>query len=80
METAAAMDALRTKLESTFGKAMAMMILASASVSARVPTTAPSKADFEKLVDAACRDQRVLDMWGSAEAADVSVQLRSLVP
>lgn len=74
-----AMATLREKLESTFGKAVAMMILASASNTAQVPTTGLSDSEFQRLVDATCRDQRVLDMWGNAEAADVSNQLKQLV-
>lgn len=79
METAAAMETLRSKLEATFGKAMAMMILASAHRAANVPTVGLSPGEFQKLVDATCQDQRVIDMWGTAGASDVSSEMRKIV-
>lgn len=79
METAAAMEALRMKLEATFGKAMAMMILATACRTAQVPTGGLSPDEFRRLVEATCRDQRVIDMWGSAGAADMTVQMTQMV-
>lgn len=79
MECSQAVDQLRTKLESTFGKAVAMMILASASNQAGVATMALSPDQFLRLADAVSRDQRVVDMWGSAGAADAASQWRQLV-
>lgn len=79
MDCPQAIDQLRYKLESSFGKAMAMMILATASNQIGVSTVALTPADFVRLADAICRDQRVLDMWGSAGAADTATQWRQLV-
>lgn len=79
VECATALDQLRGKLESSFGKAMAMMILASASNSIGVSTVGMTDGDFVRLADAVCRDQRVVDMWGSAGAADAASQWRQLV-
>jgi hypothetical protein len=79
MDCPQAMDQLRGRLESSFGKAMAMMILASASNSIGVATVSLSTPDFQRLADAVCRDQRVIDMWGAAGAADAAAQWRQLV-
>ena len=79
VDCAAAMEHLRGKLESSFGKAMAMMILASASNSVGVSTVGITDGDFLRLADAVCRDQRVIDMWGAAGAADTAMQWRQLV-
>ncbi len=79
MECSTAMEHLRGKLEATFGKAMAMMILATASNEAGVSTVSLTPADFGKLADAVCRDQRVIDMWGAAGAADAAAQWHQLV-
>ncbi len=79
MEASAALDQLRGKLESSFGKAMAMMILASASNAAGVPTVGLEPHHFTKLVDEVCKDQRVVGMWGAAGAADAATEWRRLV-
>ncbi len=79
MNAAAALDQLRTKLEATFGKGMAVMILASASNAAGVSTIGITEADFIKLAEAVAADQRVIDMWGVAGAADAVTQWRQLV-
>lgn len=79
MECAAAVDQLRTKLESSFGKAMAMMILASASNSIGSSTVSLTPTQFASLADAVCRDQRVVGMWGAAGAAETATQWRHLV-
>lgn len=79
MECQGALDQLRAKLESSFGKAMAMMILASASNQIGVSTVGMNNAEFSRLADAVCRDQRVIDMWGQAGAADAATQWRQLV-
>lgn len=73
------MEAFRAKLESTFGKAMAMMIVATAVRTAQVPTVGLNDQEFQRLVEACCKDQRVLDMWGAAGAADVSAEMKRLV-
>lgn len=79
MDCLAAVEQLRGKLESTFGKAMAMMILASASNAAGVSTVALSPTEFARLAHAVCSDQRVIDMWGAAGAADTESQWAQLV-
>jgi hypothetical protein len=79
MECLQALDHLRSKLEGSFGKAMAMMILAAASNETGVSTVALNDRDFQRLADAVCRDQRVIDMWGAAGAADTATQWRQLV-
>ena len=79
MECQQAVDQLRGKLESSFGKAMAMMILASASNSIGASTVALTSQQFASLADAVCRDQRVVGMWGAAGAADTATQWRQLV-
>jgi hypothetical protein len=79
MECQEALDQLRGKLESSFGKAMAMMIMAAASNSTGVTTVGLNNGDFGRLADAVCRDQRVIDMWGSVGAADIASQWKQLV-
>ena len=79
MECAGALDTLRAKLESSFGKAMAMMIVASAANAAGVSTVGLTPDEFRRLADEVCKDQRVVDMWGAASAADTANQWRSLV-
>jgi translation initiation factor 2 alpha subunit (eIF-2alpha) len=73
-----ALDQMRRKLEASFGKAMAMMILAAASNSANVSTVAVSAEEFRRLVEVVSRDQRVIDMWGAAGAADAAAQWSGL--
>ncbi|MBE0475886.1 MAG: hypothetical protein IBX62_02145 [Coriobacteriia bacterium] len=70
---------VRRKLEDTFGSAVAVMIMASATNAAAVPIMDPSREDFLRLVDAVCRDQRVLDMWGKAGAEDAARAWKELV-
>lgn len=79
MDASAALDQLRAKLEATFGKGMAVMILASASNTAGVSTIGITESDFVKLAEAVAADQRVVDMWGAAGAADAYTQWRQLV-
>ncbi len=79
MDASTALDQLRAKLEATFGKGMAVMILASASNAAGVSTIGMTESDFVKLAEAVAADQRVIDMWGVAGAADAYTQWRQLV-
>jgi hypothetical protein len=65
---------VRAKLESSFGKAVATMIVASASSAACASTVDLQRDDYVKLCEAIACDQRVLDMWGSAEAEDTLSQ------
>lgn len=79
MDCLAAVEQLRGKLEGTFGKAMAMMIMASASNVAGVSTVSLTPQDFVRFAHAICSDQRVIDMWGAAGAADTETQWAQLV-
>lgn len=79
MDCLGAVEQLRGRLESTFGKAMAMMIMASAANVAGVSTVSLTPSDFERLAHAVCNDQRVVDMWGAAGAADAETEWRQLV-
>jgi hypothetical protein len=79
MNTAQALEQLRGKLESSFGKAMAMMVLAAASNSLGASTMDLSPEEFNSLARAVCEDQRVKDMWGSAAAAETADQWCRLV-
>ena len=56
------------RLEDTFGKAVAILIVASATREAGVPTSDLNTQEYRKFVDAICSDVRVVDMWGAAEA------------
>lgn len=79
MEAANAFDRVRDRLEASFGKGMTMMIIASASNAAGVATVGMDPDSFIRLADAISRDQRVVDMWGSAAAADALVEWRRCV-
>ena len=79
MDCQPAVDQLRSKLEATFGKAMTMMIVASASNAIGASTMSMTPEQFVSLAEAICRDQRVVGMWGAAGAADVAAQWRQLV-
>lgn len=57
---------VRARLEDSFGKAVALMIMASASNAADVPVFEPSASEYRRLIEAVCKDQRVVDMWGRA--------------
>lgn len=63
---------VRPKLEDTFGKAVAMLIIMSATAAAGVPTVELNKDQYLSLVRALADDERVRNMWG---AAGVSSQL-----
>lgn len=76
MDGAKAVEKVRERLELTFGRALAMLILASASNEVGCSTVAPDPAEFDKLVETIARDQRVVDMWGSAGAADALASWR----
>jgi len=79
MEVQAAFDNhVRTKLESSFGKAVAMLILATASNSVGTHTMALDRDAYMRLCEAISRDQRVRDMWGASGADDTLSQWKSL--
>lgn len=71
---------VRRRLEESFGKAMAMMIMASATTAAHTPVMGFAREDYKRLVEAVCCDQRVVDMWGAAGAADARREWMLLTP
>ena len=79
MDTAAAVDKIREKLEASFGKAMTMMIMASASNATGTSTFGMSDGQYAQFVECVCRDQRVVDMWGARGAGDALSQWKALV-
>ena len=79
MEAPQALDQLRARLEGSFGKALSMLILASCCNSANVSMVGLDTSEFLRLADAVGHDQRVVDMWGAAGAADAASQWRGLV-
>lgn len=79
MDCGSALDALRSRLEATFGKALAMMIIASASNEAGCSTVSITPPEFQRLAEAVATDSRVVDMWGAAGAADALSSWRQLV-
>lgn len=79
MEVQAAFDEhVRLKLESSFGKAVAMLILATASNVAGTTTMGIERDGYMRLCEAIARDQRVVDMWGASGAADTLSQWKRL--
>ena len=56
------------RLEDTFGKAVAVLIVATATRESGVPTSGLNALEYRKFIDAICSDHRVVDMWGAAEA------------
>lgn len=70
---------VRTRLESSFGKAVAMLILASASNSASAPMVGMERDHYLKLCTAICTDRRVVDMWGAAGAHDTLEQWKRII-
>jgi branched-subunit amino acid permease len=74
-----ALDQLRARLEGSFGKALSMLILASCCNTASVSMVGITPEEFRRLADAVSHDQRVVDMWGTAGAADACSQWRALV-
>jgi hypothetical protein len=74
-----ALDQLRNRLEGSFGKALSMLILASCCNTAGVSLVGITDDEFRRLSDAVGHDQRVVDMWGAAGAADAASQWRAMV-
>jgi hypothetical protein len=67
MDLKAAIDTqVRRRLEDSFGKAMAMMIWASATNKSGMSVHEPDSESFVRHVDAICSDPRCQDMWGKA--------------
>lgn len=69
---------VRQRLEDSFGKALATLIIMSASNAANMPIIDPSRDDFMRFVDAVARDQRVVDMWGVAGASGAAEAWRQM--
>lgn len=72
-------DHVLRRLEDTFGKAMTLMILASATRVAGCSTIDPDREDFLRIVEAICTDRRVIDMWGEAGSQATLAMWRALV-
>ncbi len=67
MDPMVALDtAVKAILEDTFGKGIAMLIVANASNDAHTPVFGLSKDDYRRLVEAICCDPRVQQTWGEA--------------
>jgi hypothetical protein len=79
MQAPEALDQLRSRLEGSFGKAVTMMILAACCNSSGVSLIGIGDDEFRRLAQAVSRDQRVVDMWGAAGAADAASQWLTLV-
>ena len=79
MDAPQALDSLRARLEGSFGKALAMLILASCCNNTGVSMVGISAAEFRKLAEEVGHDQRVVDMWGAAGAQDAAMQWKQLV-
>ncbi len=69
---------VRMRLESSFGKAVAMLIVASASNASGANTIHIDASAYDKLCAAISCDQRVIDMWGASGAQDALRQWRSV--
>jgi len=69
---------VRHRLEDSFGKTLATLIIMGASNAASMPIIDPSRDDYIRFVDHLCKDQRVLDMWGAAGAASANAQWKQL--
>ncbi len=69
---------VRTRLESSFGKAVAMLIVASASNASGANTMGMDATGYEKLCKAITSDQRVVDMWGASGAEEALRQWNSM--
>ncbi len=79
MDASAALDALRSRLEASFGKAMAMMVLMSASNASATSLVGITESEFSRLAEAVGRDQRVIDMWGTVGASEATSEWKALV-
>ena len=72
-------DHVLARLEDSFGKAVAMLIMMSATTSAKLPTSELSVGEYMRLVDAICCDTRVVAMWGEAGVAQARSQWESIL-
>jgi hypothetical protein len=70
---------VRRRLEDTFGKAVAMLIWATAHGASGISSIDPDRDGYLRFVQAVCADQRVIDLWGRAGADSTLRQWRELV-
>jgi len=68
---------VRTKLEASFGKAVGMLILASASNKSGAATMGIGAEEYTRLCDAIAGDERVVGMWGVSGAQDALEQWKN---
>lgn len=69
---------VRARLESSFGRAVAMLIVASASNASGASTVGMDRDAYLRICEAIAGDQRVLDMWGTSGAQDARQEWASL--
>lgn len=77
--TTAIEEHVRPGLEDTFGKAVAMLIMISASNASGMPLISPTKDGYLRFIKAVTDDQRVRDMWGVGGCTDHLVRWSALV-
>lgn len=65
---------VRPKLEDSFGRAVAMLIIMSATTAAGVPTAGLNKDQYLSLVRSLAEDERVVNMWGQAGVSSALLQ------
>lgn len=69
---------VRRRLEDSFGKAVAVLILASATRTSACSIMEPDREGYLRLIDAVCKDGRVIDMWGRSGTETTLAQWRGL--
>jgi hypothetical protein len=70
---------VRKRLEDSFGRAVGMLIWASADRVSGISSIDPDRAGYMRFVEAVCTDQRVVDMWGKSGADHTLAQWKVLV-
>ena len=68
---------VKTRLETSFGAAVAMLILATASNESGASMSALDQTSYMELCEAVGTDQRVVDMWGSSGAEEALRQWKA---
>ncbi len=69
MDVVAAIEtAVKPKLEDSFGKETAMLIIMRAAASTEIPMVGLRPQHFRRLVAAICEDERVRGTWGEDES------------
>lgn len=76
---AALEEKVKPKLEDTFGKAVAMLIVMSATNSSGASVVSLDETDYRRLCGAICTDPRVVNMWGQAGAQAQQLEWERLV-